>query len=169
MKIVPKIGLFAAIALIFALPACLPNNNFPDTPIIKYIGFEKFPKSDGTDSTGVLSFSFTDGDGDIGLAQGDTFPPNNFGSQYYYNFFTRYYEKQNGQFVEVVLDPPNNYRIPVLTPSGQNKSLEGDIEVELYINNPLSTYDTIMFEAWIVDQALHESNVIKTEEIVVQK
>lgn len=169
MNRVSKIGLFAVLVMAFVLPACLPNSNFPDTPVIEYNGFTKKPKGDGTDSTGILSISFTDGDGDIGLAQGDTFPPYNFNSEYYYNFFTRYYEKQDGEFVEVVLDPPNNYRIPVLTPEGQNKSLEGDIQVELYINNPLSEYDTIMFEVWIVDRALRESNVIKTEEIAIQK
>lgn len=169
MKLVSKIGLFVAAALVLSLSSCLPDNDYPDTPVIKYVSFTKHTPSSGVDDTGTLTFSFTDGDGDIGLAQGDTLPPYDPSSQYYYNFFTKYYEKKNGQFEEVVLDPPNYFRIPVLTPEGQNKTLEGDIEVVLYINNPFSEYDTIKFEAWIVDRSLKESNVITTEEIVVQK
>lgn len=169
MNRISKIGLFGAASLAMLFGACLPNNNFPDEPVVEFKEFKKIPTSDGKDEKGVLVLKFTDGDGDIGLDQGDTLPPHDPSSIYYYNFFTRYYEKQNGEFVEVELGTPNYFRIPVLTPVGQNKSLEGEIEVELYINNPFSDYDTIKFDAWIVDQALHESNTVETGEIIIVK
>lgn len=164
-----KIGLFAAAMAVIGFSACLPNNDFPDEPILEFKEFKKVPDANGKDDVGILVLKFTDGDGDVGLGQADTFPPYNVDNIYYYNLFTRYYEKQDGEYVEVVLDPPNYFRVPVLTPIGQNKSLEGEIEVELLINNPFSSYDTIKFEAWMVDLALHESNVVETGEIVVVK
>lgn len=169
MNRLSKIGLFVAAVGLSMLSACLPHNNFPDQPVIEFKEFKKIPTDDGIDEKGVLVLTFTDGDGDIGLGQGDTLPPFDPNSEYYYNFFTRYYEKQNGEFVEIELDIPNYFRIPVLTPIGQNKTLEGDIEVELFINNPFSDYDTIKFDAWIVDQALNESNVVETGEIIIDK
>ncbi len=169
MNNISKIGLFVAASFTLVLGACLPNNNFPDEPVVEFKEFVKIPDANGVDQTGKLILEFTDGDGDVGLGQGDTFPPYDPGSQYYYNFFTRYYEKQNGEFVEVELDLPNFFRIPVLTPIGQNKTLEGELEVELFINNPFSDYDTIKFDAWIVDLALNESNVVETGEIVITK
>jgi hypothetical protein len=68
-----------------------------------------------------------------------------------------------------VLAQPNNSRIPNITPEGQNKTLEGEIDIALYINNPLSSFDTIKFQAYIFDRALHQSNTIETPEIVVVK
>jgi len=65
----------------------------------------------------------------------------------------------------------NNSRIPVITPNGQNKSIKGDIEVILFINNPKPNvqYDTICFDVSIVDRALNMSNTIRTPEIIVKK
>jgi len=164
-----KVSLFVMFLLVLGLTSCLKRNNFPDVPQIKYLDFVKYANTQGKDSIGVLMLTFTDGDGDIGLSQGDTFPPYDVNSQYYYNFYIKYFEKQNGNFVEVVLPLPNNSRIPNITPEGQNKTLEGEIDVSLYINNPLSTFDTIKFEAFIYDRALHQSNTIETPEIVVVK
>lgn len=165
----PKVGLFVLFLLFCGLTSCLKRNDFPAEPQIEYLDFVKYTNTQGKDSLGILKFKFTDGDGDIGLDQGDTFPPYDISSIYYYNCYVKYFEKQNGVFVEVVLPLPNNSRIPNITPEGQNKTLEGEIEVGLYINNPSSTFDTIKFEAYIYDRAQHKSNTIETPEIVVVK
>lgn len=169
MNINSKVKLFVLFLLVLGFSSCLRRNDFPDEPQIEYIDFVKYQNTQGKDSIGVLKFRFTDGDGDIGLDEPDTFPPFNEGSQYYYNFYVTYFEKQNGNFVEVTLPLPNNSRIPNITPEGQNKTLEGEIELSLYINNPLSNFNTIKFEAFIYDRALHQSNIIETPEIVVIK
>ncbi|HOY50055.1 MAG TPA: hypothetical protein PK281_11715, partial [Flavobacteriales bacterium] len=63
----------------------------------------------------------------------------------------------------------NHSRIPYLTPDGQNKTLEGDLSMTLFTNNPFSVYDTIKYEVTVVDRALHRSNQIKTADIILSK
>ncbi len=163
-----------AIVLIIAgvFYACKKKDVYPVIPEIKFENFltitnagQSFP------DRGVLIFSFTDGDGDIGLYPSDTLPP------YDFNLFITYFEIQNGDTVEVFLtqtDPATgdvdtlnfNGRIPILTPFGSNKSISGEVEDTLFIHNPASPFDTIMFRAYIVDRALHKSNIITTPLII---
>ncbi len=131
-------------------------------PIIPEIEFDRFVKLWNPQTMiyerGVFVISFKDGDGDIGLRGSDTVAP------YDYNLFINYYELQNGDSVRVVISDSNefNARIPMLTPRGSNKSISGIIEDTLFMYNYQSTFDTIMFDAYLVDRALHESNVINT-------
>jgi len=131
--------------------------------------FTKIRNSSNIDEKGILKIFFTDGDDDMGLADWDTLPPFDKNSKYYYNFFITYFEKQHGEFVEVVPSVTFNSRIPVLTSSSSNGAIKGEIEIELFINNPFSVYDTIRFDAYIADRALHESNIISTPEIILKK
>jgi hypothetical protein len=157
--------------------SCKKDNQFPNTPFIRFTAFEQIKDVSGKDSLGILKFYFTDGDGDLGLAPGDTLVPYNPGSVYYYNFFISYYEKQNGSWQKITLPPPfpgadtlsNNSRIPNLTPTGQNKTLEGDLEMQLFTNNPFSPFDTIRYEITMCDRALNRSNQITTPDIVLNK
>ncbi len=164
-----KVSLFVLFLLLAGFTSCLKRNDFPDEPQIEFKDFIKYQNTQGKDSIGILFLKFTDGDGDIGLDQQDTFPPFDVNSVYYYNFYVKYFERQNGTFTEVVLPLPNNSRIPNITPEGQNKTLEGEIELKLFINNPFSNFDTIKFEAFIYDRALHQSNTIETPDIMVVK
>lgn len=146
------------------LVSCLQDEEYP---IIPEITFENFILLFNTQTQiierGVLKISFKDGDGDIGLYQTDTAPP------YDFNLFITYYEIQNKDTVEIFLvDPISgdtstfNARIPILTPKGSDKSIKGEIEDTLFIYDPTSPYDTIMFEVYLMDRALHKSNVVKT-------
>jgi hypothetical protein len=139
--------------------ACQQEETYPIIPEIEFDGFIKLwnPQTMVYDR-GVFAISFKDGDGDIGLEDGDTIPP------YDFNLFINYYELQNGDSVRVVISDSNefNARIPVLTPIGTNKSISGLIEDTLFMYNYQSTFDTIMFDAYIMDRALHKSNVVNT-------
>lgn len=165
------------IALAAVLFSCNKEKNFSEVPFLRYEGFEQIKNAQGKDSIGILKLYFTDGDGDLGLRPSDTLPPYNAGSLFYYNFIINYYEKRNGLFEKVVIAPPipgadtisNNSRIPFLTPQGQNKALEGSLIMELFTNNPLSTYDTVMYDAYIIDRALNKSNVVKSPELIILK
>jgi len=57
----------------------------------------------------------------------------------------------------------------VVTPTGQNKSLEGEIAVALkpYPTLPGTSGDTIRYSVKLVDRALHESNLVYTDAVVV--
>lgn len=159
--------LFAAIVIVIA--SCIKRDEYPDRPLIEYKDFIKINNGLGYDDKGILILSFTDGDGDIGLKQSDTFPPYHPGSQYYYNFFITYYEKQHGEYEEVILPISNNARIPILSSTMSGKALKGEIEMELYINNYTSPFDTIRFRAYITDRALHHSDTITTPDIIIDK
>jgi hypothetical protein len=133
--------------------------------------------STGITERGVLVFDYKDGNGDLGLSTRDTLFPFNRSSKYYYNLIIKYFEKQNGVFVEVPLLSWNadsarfdtltfNSRFPVLTPESGNQAIKGVFEDTLFIYNPLSSFDTIKFEAYIYDRSLNQSNTISTNEIV---
>lgn len=169
MKAFSKIQLFLPIIVFAVLFSCKKPETYPIEPTIAFGSFTKIQNVLGKDDKGILKISFIDGDGDIGLAPEDTLAPYNLGSTYYYNFFIDYYEKQNGVYTKVELPMTNNSRIPVILPDGETKSVKGDIEVELNINNPFSAFDTIYYEASICDRALHISNVIKTPDIIIKK
>jgi hypothetical protein len=133
------------------------------------VKFEEF-KRFNSDSAWFI-FSFTDGDGDIGLRTTDTISPFHIEGDHYYNFYMDYYEKQNGEFVKIILPIPFSYRIPYITPKGKNKAMEGEIIVRIPFQfmDISSPFDTIKYSAFIYDRALHKSNVIETAEIVVLK
>ncbi|NTW32580.1 MAG: hypothetical protein HGB12_08155 [Bacteroidetes bacterium] len=153
--------------------SCKKREVYPDVPYIQYLDLVKIQNTSGIDEKGILKISFTDGKGDIGLAPGDTFPPFEPSSKFYYNLFITFYEKQNGLYIIPVLPDSTpiifNYRIPVITPTGENKSIKGDIEVKLIINNTLSNFDTIAFDVSIADRGLNVSNIIRTPDIIIKK
>jgi len=172
MKIKSNILLIGAFTGIIFYVSCKKPEKYSPIPYIENPSLVKILNGSGIDDKGILKFSFTDGDGDIGLAQSDTFPPFNKGSKFYNNMFLTYYEKQKGIYIAVPLPldiQSSNYRIPVITPDGENKSIKGYIEVELFINNFLSVYDTIAFDVSIADRALNVSNTIRTPDIIVKK
>lgn len=144
--------------------SCKKQETYPDTPEIAFEDFVLlFNPASGNIERGVLKISFKDGDGDIGLHPDETEPP------YDYNLFLKYFEIQHGDTNHVVIiDPVSgdtanfNARIPVLTPRGSVKAIKGTIEDTIFVYNPLSSFDTIMFEVYLVDRALNKSNVIQT-------
>ncbi len=178
MKTVAKIGFILLIPALVFLDSCRKKEQYP---IVPEIHFSRFLLEADTAAhvarRGVLEFTFQDGDGDIGLPPNDLQPPFNPGSKYYYNLIIKYYERQHGKFVEVPLlswNPDSarydtitfNARIPWLTPKLGNKAISGTIQDTLFIDNPLSPYDTIRFTFFIYDRALHKSNVDSTPPIV---
>jgi len=176
-----KIGFILLLLTALGFGACNKFEKYPDEPVIKYDQFILLANpTNGITDRGVLQFSYTDGDGDLGLSDEDTYPPFNIEGDYYYNLIIKYFEKQNGKFIEVPLlswNADSNYydtstfnaRFPVLTPRTGNLSIKGVFQDTLFIYNPLSNFDTIKFSAFIYDRALHKSNEIETGEIIVIK
>lgn len=158
--------------------SCRKFEEFPDIPEITYDNFVVLLNTEtGITERGVLIFSYTDGDGDLGLDKGDTLVPFDKDGDYYYNLIIRYFEKQHGIFVEVPILSWNsdssyfdtltfNSRFPVLTPESGNQAIKGVFKDTLFIYNPLSEFDTIKFKASIYDRALNSSNEIETQEII---
>lgn len=148
----------ALLVLAALLPSCLKREEFPPEPAIAFKSFEQFGDS------ASLTISFTDGDGDVGLDASDTQPPFDTASEFYYNLFVDMDRLVNGTWTPVDLLVDLQYRIPRITPTGQNKALEGEIAVALtgwpYVE------DTVRFQVRMYDRALHESNSVTSDAIV---
>ncbi len=135
--------------------SCGKGETFPSIPAITFVSFTPYQDS------AQFVFSFTDGEGDIGLNDADTAKP------YDYNCFIRYYEKTNGVFNEVVPAIPFNYRIPNVN-KGRARPTQGEVKISIspYYYNPFSVKDTIRLDLYIVDRALNISNTISTPELI---
>lgn len=148
--------------------SCRKIEQLPPIPSIEYKSFVIFDTTDilgNKQKAGRLKFTFKDGDGDIGMQpptaeQTDT-----------NDLFISLYRKTGGEMVPALPnDPlmPSTYRLPYIEREGQNKILKGTISVTfLYLQ--YSVADTIMYDFYIKDRALHESNVASTNEIIVSK
>ena len=181
MKTWNLIGLFFWVLVVVA---CQKPVEYPIEPKITYEGFSYLFNADSTFSgEGVVSFSYTDGDGDLGLDDGDTLPPFGFHDTHYYNMVVDYLKSENGVFVKTPLLSPHvpigpddtlvlfdtvtfNARFKRLRDSEEPKAISGTMDYKLTVQNPFSPNDTIKFEIRILDRALHESNVIQTDPII---
>ena len=160
--------LMALFPFAFLFSSCMKKEVFPDIPQIAFQGFTTQFDTGIYAKRGFLAISFKDGNGDIGLRPNQKEPPFDTGSIYYYNYIIDYYEKQNGVFIKVALDPPYNARIPYLTPDDPNKAIKGII-VDTLLLNPMPVYDTVKFKFFIYDRALNKSNVDSTPPIILKK
>ncbi len=140
----------------------------PLKPEIEFGGFSTMRDVSGKDSVGLITISYTDGDGNIGLFEWDTVEPKK------YNYYLKFMQYINKELVE--FKPPDttltfNARIPILTPAGKNKNIKGDITMTLalYFARQALQSDTIAFEIYIKDRTLLESNVIETPLFVIKK
>ena len=168
MKKQPFFVLFFFGALFAVISGCMKKQSYPETPVISFLNLELFYDSAHVVKTGILTISYQDGNGDIGLADGDTFPPYQKNGPYYYNFVLTHFEKQNGVYHQVFDSIPFSARIPVLTPDDPNKPIKGFIADNILLYPP-PLHDTIKFEVFIYDRALNKSNVITTPEIILRR
>lgn len=161
----------------FSLVSCQEKMEYPIEPKISYNGLGYVMNADST-LTGevVLSLSYTDGDGDLGLDNADTLYPFGPNDPYYYNLIIDYLKWNGSQFVETPLVSWNqqthsydtvsfNARIKTLVSSDEEKPISGTIDYTMMVYNPLAPNDTIKFKVHIIDRALHESNTIETDAI----
>lgn len=159
-----RLFLLAPMLLALLLSACRKEEKFSYVPAIEFVSLEAI-EDEGSWTDVRLTIKFQDGDGDIGLDDDDLKAPFDTSSIYYYNCFITYFEKQNGEFVEVELPSTLNMRIPRLSYDCP-ESISGELYLDLFANNPFSPYDTIRYELFIVDRALNHSNTITTTEYI---
>ena len=168
MKIYAKISLILLIPILAGLTGCIKEEQYPVEPKIVFESFITRRDISGKDSSGVITISYTDGDGNIGLFAWDTVEPRK------YNFYLKFIELVNNQLVEVKPVDSTltfNARIPILTPAGRNKNIKGDItmNLELYFARQILKSDTIAFEIYIKDRDLNESNMVETPLFIIKK
>ena len=135
---------------VFWLFSCHEIVTYSEVPEIKYLRFNT------NDST--IEFSFTDGDGNIGLNQGDSIIGDSVLDR---NLFIKLFQKTDSVFEEVNLFIPLNYIIPYIEPQGQNKTLIGKMVFSFSSIKPFP-YDTFKFSFYIVDNSFNKSNIVLT-------
>lgn len=153
------------LAVLMFLPACQKIVDYPNEPSISFSAVSSKDSTDVLDNPVkrvTLTFHLIDGDGDMGLGVTDTTGPFHKDSAYYYNLCIQEYKKENGTYTQVPApDGLRRYRIPDLTPSGQNKTLIADISVTIEYPysaaNPLP-FDAFRYEFYVVDRSLNISN-----------
>jgi hypothetical protein len=161
MKTINFLSITLFIALIIS--SCRKIESLPPKPTIEYKSFLIFDTTDmlgNKEKAGRLKFSFKDGDGDIGMEE-----PTD-GQTDTSNLFLTLYRKRSGQMLPDSLKP--SYRIPFIENNGQNKILKGTISVTFFYLFDTIT-DTIRYDFFIKDRALHESNTVSTNEIIIRK
>jgi hypothetical protein len=156
-------GLFFLIVLI---TGCADIISYPDKPIIKFKNHSTYLTTDDLDNKIALvklQIEFTDGDGDIGLAQPIL---SDLADSLKYNFFLTLYDYKNGHFEKVDnLVGNQNFRVPFIKRDGQNKTLKGDIFIDLEYKSII--YDTIFYSFYLVDRKFHKSNVDSSDVIIL--
>ena len=156
------------VIMALALSGCPVPKTLPDVPRVEFKSFILDYKINALNQeilTGTLTFDFEDGDGDIGFEanQDSIHQPDSLK----YNLFLTLHEKVNGKYREVdtsELGSPPFYRIPPLDREGQNKTLKGEISVD--IEYFTIDYDTLRYSFYLMDRAFHRSNVDTTDEII---
>jgi hypothetical protein len=172
-----KILLLGCLAA-FYISSCEQDQKFVDIPSLQWRKADFRFLGDSADNRRVvdLTLYFTDCDGDIGRADennSDTCNLNDYGSFLKrYDLFIFYYELVNGQYVEI--EPadscfPFHNILPDLMPTGQNKTLEGDITTPFdYANYPENNTDSIRFELLLKDRSGNESQRIIGDPVLVK-
>lgn len=151
----------AACALGGLFQFCVQPPDYPDEPVIEFVSLSKTTMKQtplGPDSI-LISFNFTDGDGNLGSKNGEP------------NIFIK--DGRDG------FDKPP-YQIPFIPPQGAGNGISGMISIVvpntycIYIDPsgvPLAcedvpvAYDTLTYLISIKDQAGNESNQIETPPI----
>jgi hypothetical protein len=152
------------ISFLILLVSCEKEDQYSDIPEIKYKNFTMAVETEnGFENTiGRLTFTFTDGDGDIGIDPNAETANDTTITEVYNTFITRFYK--DNQFVR---DTIITYIIPFLEGGVYREYLKGEIEIKIYFNN--FPYDTLMFDFYIYDRANHKSNTETTPEIIVSE
>jgi hypothetical protein len=154
--------------LVFLITSCMKEKEFPIEPVITFKSFTKvFNPPDTIPAELVLSITFTDGDGDIGLYDDENNPP------YDVNLFIELYKRVNNQH-ELIIFPDTTFnfngRIPLLNEGEDENPIEGVIEYafDYKLLRSFLLNDTIAFDVSIQDRALNRSNMIRTPDLIVE-
>ncbi len=147
---------------------CIKEKKFPKEPVIEFQDFISYVGAKNIVDSADCIIKFTDGDGDVGLLEGDTISPANFRMRYLYKNMTdgKFYPMDAIDSTTVLDTLFFEYRIPNLTPDGQFKALDGTIKAK-FRTSPVfyPTHKVVKFEIVLTDREGNKSNMVMTNEI----
>jgi hypothetical protein len=149
------------ILLIASVHQCQELPEYPDVPLINYENFSLYISTNSLEQevlTGKLNFSFTDGDGNVGLNPWPDTVAINLPDTQRYNLFLQVHDYQGDEFVMVPDEEGGvlKYMIPYL----DKEPLSGTISVT--IEYPIIMYDTVFYTFYMYDRDFNRSNTDTT-------
>jgi hypothetical protein len=158
-----KLSLFKYIFFVgvfcIALYSCVKKTLYPVTPVIEYYSFTPY-----TDNSADIQVKYTDGDGDIGVANSDS--TKTLWIKYYYKDtitqkYTGYYRPLSNDTLitgYIVNEPTDSYK---------GKPISGDISVHLQQFRHSIKIKHVKYVIYLIDKAGNRSNVISTPEFTI--
>ncbi|MGB0430964.1 MAG: hypothetical protein ACPGLV_10865 [Bacteroidia bacterium] len=150
----------------------------PEFSVIPELTFKEF-NFNREDNNGIIEDSYTlvfeyiDGDGDIGMLDEQEWI--SIEDSIKHVLFVDYFEKdKNGIFKRKACalgadTTAKKYRLPSITPPGNNKAIKGEMEVKvLPCPVPLDTTKVLKYTMYIYDRAMNKSNIIESPEITYE-
>jgi len=139
---------------------------YPDIPVVDYQGFSLYITTDELGNNtlvGRLSFEFTDGDGNVGMADLNENTDVDLPDSLKYNFYLQLYDLQGYEYVKIPHKEGGElkYRIPPLNKQPTKGTMDLDISY------PLIVHDTVFYTFYIVDREFNHSNTDTTEVLVL--
>ncbi len=149
------------ILLITSMHQCQELPEYPDVPRINYENFALYISTNNLDQevlTGKLNFSFTDGDGNVGLHPWPDTVAVNLPDTQRYNLFLQVHDYQDKEFTRVPDEDGGvlKYMIPYL----DKQPLSGTISVT--IEYPIINFDTVFYTFYMYDRDYNKSNTDTT-------
>lgn len=153
-----------SILILFLFVQCKKEENYSNTPKISFNNFEVKIDQDselGNQTIGVISFTFVDGDGDIGSQHKDStyYPLPEINDMFVYEYY-----KVNNEFV---LNDTLEYWLPYFEKKTYRSYLKGAIDIK--INHTILDEDTAYYEFYIRDRSYNESNLERTPVIIYEE
>lgn len=164
-----KKGLFFITLLSFGASSCFKAPDFPTTPVIEYVGFQKIVRLDQTSAANkdsvTITLKFQDGDGDLGYSSAER---DIAAKAQNYNYVVKAFRKKNGRITEFTpLESLSGY-FPRLKLDDKIGPIEGTLDYSIDFLHPFTfKRDSLQFQIFIKDRAGNISNTIETEMIVV--
>jgi len=161
---------FIPIVIFFIFATCQKVDDIPIIPQLSFKSFSMVKTADILENEvkrAVLTIHVEDGDGDIGLQDGDTTGVYSIDSTFYNDLFIELYEKKEGKYIKKPLIVPHNYRVPYIEPTGQIKLLKADIQAQMDYTKGTFDVDTIMYRFWLVDRQLHYSDTVQSPDLSI--
>ena len=159
----PRLLLLVLLTSFIAISSCVTSPDYPDEPVIEFIGFSKSEMEQGSlnNDSLTLIIAFTDGDGDLGT------PPETAEK----NLFV--IDNRTGEVF-------NSFKTPIIPEEGVGNGVSGEIKVLMFTtccifpdNIPpcespdLYPENEITFDVYITDRAGNESNRITTPAVTL--
>lgn len=182
-----KIKILGLFSLAVLVASCGKDESFSPIPEIKFESFVNYVGTTGKDTAVDFIFTIKDGDGDIGFADNEF--DNSCGADNA-NLYLAYEVKDGAAFrkkklwlqvVEVTtacdtltyfdsVQVKFNQRMQYIEPAGNSKSIEARVTYRMDYTSALILLDNIgRFEFYIRDRANNKSNVIYSNELILNK